>query len=222
MTTRRRPLDPGKAFLHVIYEHRYLALAAGATERFGLPSSNPAAIGRANDLLPGIGVVLRDSLLLHARNLIEFYTHPRRAGLHPATGKRVKRDAYVSNILLVDFSIPIPPRSTCEAMQKYSAPISVHLGHLTAYRDTDFRAAAVNDYDKERYRPDWDIDTVPLVDSIFTALAHAACSPGAWSAAFRELGKACVPVRIDPTAGWPQYLGEKPEVEKWLQGLNLL
>jgi hypothetical protein len=55
------------AFLHVIYEHRYFTLAAAASDRFGLPSCDPATQRKANELLPSIGVLIRDSLLIHAR-----------------------------------------------------------------------------------------------------------------------------------------------------------
>lgn len=86
-------IAPSGAFLHVIYEHRYFKLAAAATDRFGLPNSDPENQRAANELLPGIGVLIRDSLLIHARNLIEFYTRPRQHGTHPVTGETIQTDA---------------------------------------------------------------------------------------------------------------------------------
>lgn len=75
------------AFFHVIYEHRYFTLVAAANDRFALPTSDAAAQREANALIPGIGVFIRDSLLIPARNLIAFYTRPRQKGPHPVTGK---------------------------------------------------------------------------------------------------------------------------------------
>jgi hypothetical protein len=58
----------------VVYGHRYFALAAEAWTRFGAPSSAREMQRQANAILPGIGVPIRDSLLVHARNLVDFYT----------------------------------------------------------------------------------------------------------------------------------------------------
>ena len=86
-------IAPSDAFLHVIYEHRYFTLAAAATDRFGLRNSDPENQRATNELLPGIGVLIRDSLLIHARKLIEFYTRPRQHGTHPVTGETIQTDA---------------------------------------------------------------------------------------------------------------------------------
>jgi len=67
-------LSPGDSFLHVVYDHQYFALAADAWTRFGTPSSTREMQRQANAILPGIGVPIRDSLLVHARNLVDFYT----------------------------------------------------------------------------------------------------------------------------------------------------
>jgi len=65
-------------FFHLVYEYRYLALAGRAWRHFG-PNGNSTEQRSANALQPGIGVLIQDSLLAHARLLIDFYTSPRQA-----------------------------------------------------------------------------------------------------------------------------------------------
>lgn len=66
-------LTASDRFLAVVYEYRYLALAGRAWNDLG-PSGSEQTQRAANKLLPGIGVLVQDSLLLHARQLIDFYT----------------------------------------------------------------------------------------------------------------------------------------------------
>lgn len=214
----KQPALPAcKAFLHVIYEHRYFALAAAASERFGLPSSDEASVKRANELLREIGVPVRDSLLLHARNLIEFYSRAR-PGKDPTTGVRVASDARPDDILLVDFSIPPPPDPTCQALRAFKDEISVHLGHLTAWRDTDYRTRnAASARGQTRQRSEWDQAVLPLIAHIFDALDHAASSAADWAIAFEVLKRACVARRADPGTDWPGNLVSEDSVAAYLR-----
>jgi hypothetical protein len=66
-------LGAADKFVHVVYEYRYFALAGRAWRLFG-PSGSSEDQKEANKLLPGIGVLFQDSLLMHARLLIDFYT----------------------------------------------------------------------------------------------------------------------------------------------------
>jgi hypothetical protein len=64
------------AFLHVIYEHRYLAAASAAWTTFCSPGRLRGDYRRANDLARDLPVLIQDSVFVHARPLIELYADP--------------------------------------------------------------------------------------------------------------------------------------------------
>src|SRR5437867_2128984 len=83
-------LDSKKAFLHVIYDHRYLAVS-GCAWNFVGPKGTTKARRAADELLPEISTVILDSLLLHARSLIKFYSGDAKS---------------TTDIVISDFGIP--------------------------------------------------------------------------------------------------------------------
>jgi hypothetical protein len=79
-------------FLHVIDSHRWLAVS-GCIWNLVKPKAPGAFKESVEKLVPNIGVMARDSVLLHARSLIKFY-------------KNVEgRDG--TDILLKDFGVSI-------------------------------------------------------------------------------------------------------------------
>jgi hypothetical protein len=208
---------------HVAYEHRYLAVAAVHKERVGLPPSDDTALSKAADcLLPGgLGVLLLDSVLVHARNLIEFYTEP-------------PRD---NDIRLADFGIPALSGFACRALSVHLFPIAAHVLHMTSARDPAYRGLpgrahdSTSRYGRPRYRPDWNLRLIPLVDRLFDALRYAATPPATpggpgsdrgrrWALAYAALHHECSELRADPSHEWRWREGEQhgDEMDSWLHG----
>ncbi|MBN4056118.1 hypothetical protein JYT20_00180 [Rhodothermus sp. AH-315-K08] len=71
-TKLQKKLDARDAFLHVVLRDRYFSVACFAWDSFG-PGGDGGAQMRLNQAVPGVGVLIKDSLLLHARTLMEFY-----------------------------------------------------------------------------------------------------------------------------------------------------
>lgn len=191
------------AFLHVVYDYRYLCLA-GSGRRVCGPSADPNAQQTANTTLPGIGVPLLDSLLLHARALIEFYRETSR---------------YVTDIRLARFSLAIDD-AVMGQLETYSKPIEVHGLHLTDWRDTAYRVS-----DRDRARPNWDVEDLRLVELLLDALANAADRArqrkNSWERPFRLLHEASRSLFADPAFRWPRELGEKHDVDAYLTSQGL-
>jgi hypothetical protein len=157
--------------------------------------------------VPGAGVLLQDSLLLHARALIEFY---------------LPDNPFDTNIVHNDFGLPAPGATIQSQLKRYRRPIEVHLGHLTAWRDVDYRQAhASTTYGRERQRSDWNIQNPKIVSLIFDALDEVSRPNGSWSQPFRELHTASLAALKDPSTDWPTHLTEKMDVEQYVQGLGL-
>ena len=193
-------------FLHVIYAHRYLALASAGWSLYG-PGGTADDQTRANNVLPGIGVTLLDSLLLHARSLIDFYTKP-------VVGRRS------TDILLPDFDGLSIGTALSGKLLDYKKPVEVHVLHLTAWRDTTYRTGS-----PLYARPDWNTEATLLADLIVDALrdaaSHAATAGSKWEQPLKQLHTAASSLASDPAFEWPANLTEKPAVTAYLvaQGL---
>lgn len=199
-------LDPKEAFLHVINDHRWLAASGCAWNLVG-PKATSGAKGHAHKLLPNIDVMILDSLLLHARSLIDFYTK------NPA-------QARATDIVLGGFSVSIDQKHRDE-LARYKRPIEVHLLHLTDWRSTNYRGLHATGSNVSAQRPDWNQESSQVVDLILEALKCASKQPGSWQQPFRELYDASSARYRDKDFVWPRKLCEKPDVVKYLKGLDL-
>jgi hypothetical protein len=197
-------LKLSEAFFHVIDAHRWLA-ASGCN--WNLLGKNAASGTKesAHKLLPNIDVMVLDSLLLHARSLIDFYTMNGRSP---------------TDIVLRDFGISIDPH-LFDQLTKYKNSIEVHSLHLTDYRDLDYRTRHTSGKGATRGRPDWNDEAVLIVEVIFKSLEYASEQKGRWQTPFRELYKAAVERYRNLSYNWPTILGEKSAVYQYLDALGL-
>lgn len=198
-------LDARDAFLHVVYDYRYLVLSGWAWNSFGPggPTMDQAAINRQ---LPGIGVLIQDSLLLHGRNLIEFYS----AGGKP------------TDIKLSDFTTAVPNPSILGSLASYKPAIEAHLMHLTAWRDEPYRQRhGGTTFGSERQRPHWDRDNPLIVQGLIDLLGNIAPKAARWNRPFADLHAATEMVYRDGRAPWPLELTEKSVVLSYLSGFGL-
>lgn len=202
------PLNPKAAFLHLVYDYRYLAQAAGAWRLYG-PGGDKKEQDSANALIPGIGVTLLDSTLLHSRALIEFYTRS------PAQRR-------ATDILLGDFAGTAISAATITSLNNYKKPVEVHVLHLTAWRDVAQRTS----HGSAIYaRPDWNTEATKLAELLFDALDEAAQDADArsngWHEPLIELHKATISLYNDSVFEWPNYLAEKIDVDGYLTSHGL-
>jgi hypothetical protein len=198
-------LDRKLAFFHVIDAHRWLAASGCA---WNLIDAN-AVNGSKNELcrlLPNVDVMVRDSLLLHARSLIDFYTKNCQGGS--------------TDILLCDFGISID-HTRCANLAEYKNPIEVHLLHFTDFRDSDYRALHTTGKGATRDRPDWNRVAVPIVNLIFDALKNVSDQGSDWQRPFKDLHDASTARYRERSYDWPKNLCEKSDVEQYLRGLGL-
>lgn len=192
------------AFAHVVAVHRAFVTALGASERYGLPSSDAALIGVLNDeWVREAGTVFRDSFLMNGRNLIAFYTT-----------QRVPKDgltALDTDVLLGDFGLPKPKNAA--KLVRYKDSISSHVVHITAWRDLSFWNA--NPLPKREWI-EWDTHTSTFGDQVIKALADTAAEQHHWAPVFALLLNACQQRRADPTGHWPKDLSAPTLVDKLL------
>ena len=159
-------------FFHLVYEYRYLALAGRAWRHFG-PNGTPNEQQSANALQPGIGVLIQDSLLAHARLLIDFYTNQ--------SGN--------TDIVIGDFRFPGVSATLHKSLIRYKNPIEVHLLHLTVWRDRDYRLSQrTTSKGRERRRIHLESPQRPdrhvAGGALRTALAREGCD---WHEPFQHL-----------------------------------
>jgi hypothetical protein len=200
-------IDPKDAFLHVIYEYRYLATAGYAWSVAG-PNGTQSVIESANRLLPEVGTMVQDSILLHARSLIDFYT---------------KQSPRSTDIVLSRFSNSLAINSTLTSyLEDGKHPIEVHLLHLTDWRDVSHRTNNANTADGlTRGRPDWNVENAVIVSKLIEALKEVSQQQSQWQKPFTELHSAVVARLADGASEWPVNLRERQEVESYLVGLGL-
>lgn len=200
-TQSQKTITRGVVFVHLVHEYRCLANAAYAWKRFGDPKSNDSEKGCANKLIPEVGTVIRNSLHLHTRSLIGFYW-PNQPNLTDLNSSH--------------FVTPDPSKySDLIALKR---PIEVHELHVTSWRDRQYRQSGPTNVQ----RPDFD-----EVDSkIFGWLAKAlreliTNTTPPWDKALQQLHKASEE-RFDKGASydWPKDLGEKEDIENYLNVLQ--
>ena len=195
------PLDLGDAFVHVINEHRWLA-ASGCSWKLVGPKARTRLKLEAHELVPNIDVMALDSVFVHARALINFYTN----------------HGVATDILLKNFGRAIDSWTETR-LAELRRPIEVHLLHLTNWRDISFRLAYSADFTTYRY--DWNRETTRTVTLLHKALRSASKQPGDWRAPFKELYDASRERHSNKLSLWPKHLGEKADILRYLESLNL-
>lgn len=200
-------IDPRDAFLHVIYEYRCLATAGYAWSVVG-PKGKQSVIENADRLLPEVSTMIQDSILLHARSLIDFYT---------------KQGPQLTDIVLSRFSNNLTINSTLSNYLKDKKhPIEVHLLHLTDWRDVPYRTNNANTTrGSTRGRPNWNGENTAIVKKLVEALKEISQQQSQWQKPFTELLSAVTSRLADGSFDWPVNLREKQEVENYLLGLGL-
>jgi hypothetical protein len=193
------------AFFHVIDAHRWLA-ASGCTWNLVGVSAVNGPKEEACQMLPNVDVMVLDSLLLHARLLIDFYVKQCQSGS--------------TDILLCDFGISID-QGRSNKLATYKHPIEVHLLHLADFRDYDYRTLHPTGRGATRGRPDWNQEAIPIVNLILDALKYASDQEGDWQRPFRDLHDAANMRYREKSYVWPNDLREKPDVEQYLKALGL-
>jgi hypothetical protein len=195
-------------FYALIYDYRYLSLSGHAWKRFG-PDGRRQDQVAANQLLPGIGVLIQDSLLLHARSLIDFYTKT------PAPNS--------TDIVLANFQLPPVADPLRSLLKGYKQPIEVHLLHLTDWRDVAYRTAERATSDgKKRQRPDWNRENAQLVELLLRALNRVSrSSANPWTEPFQHLHRTARAVVDGAAADLPEELLEHDDVFDYLRPFGL-
>lgn len=194
-------LEPKAAFLHVINDHRWL-VAGGCSWNFLMANNGKNDVRTIADvLLPDVVVAVRDCVLLQARSLIDFYT---------------KCHARETDILLCDFNGLSIESALKDMLEGYKQSIEVHLLHLTAWRDVDYRTKHATGKYANATNRDWNEQVAPLATSILDALKCASEKNSRWNRPFTELHKASLSRYQNKSFVWPAHLGEKPDVEHFL------
>lgn len=199
-------LQARRLFSHVSYEYRYFAVASYFWNHFG-PHGDEDDQERINLMAPGIGAIIQDSLLLHARQLIEFY---------------LPKNSYPTDITYLDFELNELSPDLSKRLESFRVPIEVQVGHLTSWRDIKFRNKERETViGSKRQRPNWNVENSVIIDLIFRALSESAQNQTPWSVAFMELQTAAKAVLKDAKANWPSHLSHTANVEKYARSLGL-
>ncbi len=198
-------LDPKEAFLHVVDDHRWLAVSGCSWNLVGTNASNETK-EEAHRLLPNIDVALLDSLLTHARSLIDFYTK--------AQGG--------TDITLGNFNLSLDQPLSAD-LAKYKKPIEVHLLHLTNWRDLDFRTLHSTGSAATTDRPNWNGEASKIAELIIEKALRNVSERGTtgWPLAFKTLFEASSERYRNKLFAWPTDLAEKSDVEQFLTRLGL-
>jgi hypothetical protein len=207
---------PSDKFIHVVYEHRYFALAARGWNQFG-PSGTSEVRQGADNLLPGIAVLIQDSLLMRARLLIDFYTKKPSSN----TSSKVNTD-----IILADFGLPTVSSTLSARLEEYKHPIEVHVLHMTDWRDVDYRKQKFTtskdiERQQERQRIDWNMDNAIIVNLLLQALDEVSKSASNWGVPFHHLYSSVKSILDNTFTDLPKGLLEKSDIIAYLKGLGL-
>jgi hypothetical protein len=168
-----------------------------------------------------VDVALSAGMLQYARSLLEFYSSVRHdlSKTEKTTGWR---KAKPTDIVLEDFDGSRIDDTTVAQFAAYRAAIEVHLLHLTAWRDVDYRKQHANGSEGQaRQRFDWDSQAVQIAQEIIDALGVAANRMTDWRTPFDFLHGVTDRRLTDPTYEWPRELKEKADVDAYLQQQSL-
>ena len=199
-------LIPGRAFLHVIYDYRYLALATWAWNTYG-PDGTDADQARINLLAPGFGVMAQDSLLVHVRALVDFYA---------------KGGGDETDVLIGDFGFRPPAAWRVAKLKRYKASIELHALHITAYRDPAHRwSVPATPRRQSSRRINWNKQNPRMATELFETLRLTARQARPWREPFQLLHEAASALSVDSADKWPPELTEASDVRRYLKGLGI-
>jgi hypothetical protein len=213
LTHRQPVLHARNAFLHVVNEHRWLATSACS---LALMQEQPAVRDRARDVLRNVDVAVSGATLLYARSLIEFYTKG-----SPEAKPRTGRPRQPIDIVIEDFGTGIGD-GTYWVLVRIKTSIDVHLLHLTAWRDVDYRSNPKNALARPAAaRLNWNREHPEIVGRINDALAEAATLATDWTVPLEALHKAATERLNDQDFAWPANLTGKSAVFSFLDRSGL-
>lgn len=195
-------IDPKDAFTHLVYDYRYLAVAGCAWETVG-PNGRQDDQKSANATIPGVGVLVQDSLFVHARSLIDFYT---------------RVSTWPDDIMLSHFDNLSISQATKTKLVDYKKPIERHALHLTHSRDTQYR---LNNPTTATDRPDWNSENTKLVLLLLDGLKEASTQQSTWQKPLSDLHVASVKRLNDKSFDWPTELTEASNIHAYLVSSGL-
>lgn len=200
-------LEAKESFLHVVHEHRWLAVAGCTWNILQANNGSNEPRKEADRLLPDVVEAVFDSVLLHGRSLIDFYTKCKPSG---------------TDIMLLDFDGLGIKTNLKENLEGYKKSIEVHSLHLTAWRHAPYRALKAKGIDANKKNLNWNEKIPLLVESILDALKCASERDSKWKPAFSTLHDACRNRYRDKRFPWPAELGEKDAVRCYLESLGIV
>ena len=177
---------------------------------------HPDIRDRARNVLRNVDVAVSGSTLLYARSLIEFYTKG-----SPEAKPRMGRPRQPTDIVIEDFGTGITD-GTYWVLVRIKTSINVHLLHLTAWRDVDFRSDPENALARPAAaRLNWNREHPEIVGRINDALGEAANLATDWAAPLEALHTAAAERLNDQGFAWPVNLTGKAAVFAFLDRSGL-
>ncbi len=188
-------------FLHFVYEYRCLVSAGYAYKSLGDKPDEP--IGEGGKVLVEADRIIQDSIHLHARELVDFYT------------ARKSRDTD-SNI--VDFGSELVKSNELDLIKKTIEKFALH---LTTHRNFVIDGKIV---DPDTAHPNWFTYNLEIVDRLLEQLHEVSekLPDVKYRLAFCELYKVAKNrFKLGNLYSWPVELDDKPpQMRKWLDSLQ--
>lgn len=176
-----------------------------------LMQEQPVVRDRAREVLRNVDVAVSGSTLLYARSLIEFYTKG-----SPEAKPRRGRPRQATDIVIEDFGTGIGD-GTYWVLVRIKTSIDVHLLHLTAWRDVDYRSDPNNALARPAAaRLNWNREHSEIVGRINDALGEAATQATDWTTPLESLHNAATGRLQDQDFVWPANLTGKAAVFAFL------
>jgi hypothetical protein len=183
----------GKMFLHLVYEYRCLASAGYAYKTLGDSPNKP--IGAIGAVLPEADRIIQDSIHLHSRLLVDFFTLR-------------KDDRHKDDFNIEDFGCNLIERKDLKMIKKC---IEIYSLHLTVNRNT-----VIDDMKVKYPRPNnWFSYNIEIVNKMLDLLAETSSKMTnyVYQSAFRRLYEASEKrLEQGKLYDWPKELEDNPVV----------